>query len=378
MTPQSKDSILASIIISSYNYAEYLPLVIDSALGQTYRPTEVIVVDDGSKDRSIEIMKGYGGSIRSIFKENGGQASAWNTGFAASKGEIVFFVDSDDLLTSLAVEKAMEAMKDPAVVKVQWQAWEIDAKGKVINHPGARVFEQGDLKDRILAEGPYGYVWPPSSQNAWRRDFLNQIMPMPEKQYVTCPDLFLAGHAPLFGLVKNLHEPLSSWRMHEQNSSWRDTFENRARKGIERDNACADSMASHCARLGIPADREKWNGSLWWAQIFRAIEDIDHAIPAGAAFMLDDKDEWGCGDTLRGRRRFPFKEQNGVYWGSPETDEEAIVEIERQRADRTMHIAFVWPHLWRLENLSGLKKHLESRYHRIVCNDRSVIYDLRR
>jgi hypothetical protein len=281
------------------------------------------------------------------------------------------------LLTLLAIEKAMEAFGDEDVVKVHWPAWEIDGNGVIVGDPGKRTFEEGDLREKVLREGPYGYVWPPSSQNGWRRGFLEQIMPMPEKVFTTCPDLFLAGHAPLFGKVKTLTEPLSNWRMHQQNCSYRDTFENRVRKGRERDDVCADSMARHCAKLGLIADRKKWDGYLWWGQIFRAIEDIDQAVPAGESFMLADNDEWGSSEIIRGRRRLPFKEQDGIYWGYPQTDEEAIEEIERQRKNGVMHIAFTWPHLWRLDSQTGLKSHLESRYHRIVSNDRAIIYNLK-
>lgn len=377
MIPKSAQPALASIVISSYNYAEYLPLTIQSALDQTYQPLEIIVVDDGSRDRSPDIMREFGNAIRPIFKPNGGQASAWNAGFAASKGDVVFFVDSDDLLTPTVVEKAMLAMQDPDVVKVQWPAWEINGQGVVLNEPGARIFTEGDLKDQVLANGPYAYVWPPSSQNAWRRTFLSQVMPMPEKTYVICPDLFLAGHAPIFGHVKTLKEPLSSWRVHAHNSSWRESFETRVQKGLERDNACADSMAAHCSRLGYQIDRKKWDSNLWWNQIFHALEDIDRCMAPGAPFILDDGDEWGCGDILRGRRRHPFIEIDGIFWGAPKTDPEAIDELERQRSAGVLHIAFVWPHLWRIDYLTGFKQHLDSHYKLLLTTDRSIIYDLR-
>src|SRR4051812_4883990 len=83
---------LVSIIIDNYNYARYLPDAIDSALGQTYRPIEVIVVDDGSSDGSREIIIAYGDRLLPVFKANGGQASAFNAGLASCQGEIVIFL----------------------------------------------------------------------------------------------------------------------------------------------------------------------------------------------------------------------------------------------------------------------------------------------
>jgi glycosyltransferase involved in cell wall biosynthesis len=75
---------LVSILITSYNYGRYLGNAIDSALNQTFRNIEVVVVDDGSEDNSLDVIKSYGGRIVSVVKQNGGQGSAFNAGFAFS------------------------------------------------------------------------------------------------------------------------------------------------------------------------------------------------------------------------------------------------------------------------------------------------------
>jgi glycosyltransferase involved in cell wall biosynthesis len=69
-----KDHPFVSILINNYNYGRFLQEAIDSALNQTYSPTEVIVVDDGSTDNSREIIASYGNKIIPVLKENGGQA----------------------------------------------------------------------------------------------------------------------------------------------------------------------------------------------------------------------------------------------------------------------------------------------------------------
>ena len=88
---------LVSIIINNYNYGQFLQEAIDSALNQTYLNTEVVVVDDGSTDNSQDMIKSYRDKIIPILKANGGQASAFNAGFAASRGDIICFLDSDDM-----------------------------------------------------------------------------------------------------------------------------------------------------------------------------------------------------------------------------------------------------------------------------------------
>lgn len=89
--------LLVSIVINNYNYDRFLAQVIDGALGQIHSNIEVVVVDDGSTDNSRDVIARYGDRIVSVLKTNGGQASALNAGFAASKGEIICLLDADDL-----------------------------------------------------------------------------------------------------------------------------------------------------------------------------------------------------------------------------------------------------------------------------------------
>ena len=95
---------LASIIITSYNYEKFLSRAIDSAFQQTYPVKEIIVVDDGSTDNSRHIINSYGDQITSVFQENKGRAFATNAGFFASRGEIIFFLDADDIFFPHKVE----------------------------------------------------------------------------------------------------------------------------------------------------------------------------------------------------------------------------------------------------------------------------------
>ena len=121
---------LASVIVTSYNYGRYLRAALNSALGQTYPRTEVVVVDDGSADDSREVIAGYGDRVRTVLKENGGQASAFNAGFRACRGEVVVFVDSDDVLLPGAVASAVRLFADGGCAKVHWPLLVIDGDGR--------------------------------------------------------------------------------------------------------------------------------------------------------------------------------------------------------------------------------------------------------
>jgi glycosyltransferase involved in cell wall biosynthesis len=96
-----------SVIIPSYNYARYLGEAIDSALGQTLPPLEVIVVDDGSTDDTPDVLAKYGDRIRVLRQKNAGVAVARNSGIAAARGEYVAFLDADDVWLPRKLELQM-------------------------------------------------------------------------------------------------------------------------------------------------------------------------------------------------------------------------------------------------------------------------------
>lgn len=96
-----------SIIVPIYNSENFLNFCIDSLLSQTYKNFEILLIDDGSKDKSLEICKKYSQTdfrIKVFHKENGGVASARNYGLNHSSGEYILFVDSDDYIDSSMIE----------------------------------------------------------------------------------------------------------------------------------------------------------------------------------------------------------------------------------------------------------------------------------
>lgn len=88
-----------SIIVPVYNVEKYLCKCVDSLIGQTYSNLEIVLVNDGSKDKSGEICDKYAAEdsrVKVIHKENGGVVSAWKTGVKAASGDYLNFIDSDD------------------------------------------------------------------------------------------------------------------------------------------------------------------------------------------------------------------------------------------------------------------------------------------
>lgn len=218
---------LASIVISNYNYGHFLEEAINSTLSQTYCNTEIIVVDDGSTDNSREIISGYGDRIVAVLKENGGQASAFNAGFLASRGEVIFFLDADDVLLPTVVEEAVGLFEDHGVAKVHWPLVVVDKQGKPTKKVLMAKLPEGNLREKVIRAGPFGYLWPPTSGNAWSRRFIENVLPVPEFEYRNSADLYLCALAPLFGEVKRLSKPAGFYRNHGENGSGREPFEMR-------------------------------------------------------------------------------------------------------------------------------------------------------
>jgi glycosyltransferase involved in cell wall biosynthesis len=361
-----------SIIVDSYNYARFIRSAIESALGQTYANTEVIVVDDGSTDGSAQIVRSYSGRAKVICKDNAGQASALNAGFAASSGDVVLFLDSDDVLESDAVERIADVVEE-GDAKVHWKIHVIEEDGRRTGrlHPAGEL-SQGDLREFVLREGPDAYSFPPTSGNAWARKFLGAVMPIPEADYRICADLYLSCLAPLFGNVKWLMQPVSSWRLHGENNSWRQPLEVRMEELARRLELGCDALARICAQRGIRVDPQKWRKGAWCQGVRAALKDIDAAVPAGEAFVLIDNNEWAAGERVCGRRCLRFIEREGEFWGLPEDDEQALAELQRVGK---RYVVVASPALWWLEQYPKLGERLRCA-RKLVENERLLIVDL--
>jgi hypothetical protein len=129
----------------------------------------------------------------------------------------------------------------------------------------------------------------------------------------------------------------------------------------------------------VDADEELMEASAELERLERfnlALQDIDTSIPPGSTFILVDQEEWMCGEAVLGRRRIPFPERDGVYFGPPESDEMAICELQRLRGAGANYIVFGWPAFWWLEHYSGFNDHLRSHF-RCVRNSNCVtIFEL--
>jgi glycosyltransferase involved in cell wall biosynthesis len=225
---------LVSILINNYNYAQYLAAAIDSALAQTYAPIEVIVVDDGSTDGSRGIIENYDDRIQAIFQPNQGQAAAFNTGFAQSRGEIICFLDADDVFL-------------PQKVATIVQGFESDPDRGWCLHP-QQFFRNDQTPDPTTAEAPaigrnvmammqrgklgnpFDFPIPATSSMSFRRDLLQQILPMPEGEGISLSDSYIKFVALGLSPGVTINQTLTGQRIHGQNAF---TLQNDRRKSAQ-------------------------------------------------------------------------------------------------------------------------------------------------
>ncbi|MEQ1956747.1 glycosyltransferase family 2 protein [Mesorhizobium sp. CN2-181] len=207
-----------SIVITNYNYRNFVGAAVESALSQTVPAREVIVVDDGSTDGSTELILRLPGIVP-VLKSNGGQASAFNEGFLRSNGEIVVFLDADDRLLPHAVEK-IGSVPLRGVSRVQFGLETIDSKGRSTGiYPSDTSSATGYLVGRLNSKG--GFPFMPTSGNAFPREILEKLMPMPEQNWSLCADLYLVLASALIGETLNLGVALGQYRIHGDNGHFR-------------------------------------------------------------------------------------------------------------------------------------------------------------
>jgi glycosyltransferase involved in cell wall biosynthesis len=217
-----------SIVINNFNYGRYVAAAIESALAQTHPRTETIVVDDGSTDDSRSVVARYADRTRLLMKANGGQASAVNAGFALARGDVVIFLDSDDMLlpgTAAAIADAFRAA--PGTVRVQYRVEVVDRDGRPTGEliPAAYVtMPSGELGPGIARFNNVTW-WPPTSGHAFSARTLEDILPMPEEPFQVAVDYYLVRASTLCGPIVSLDRVGAYYRRHGDNEDSRDRLD---------------------------------------------------------------------------------------------------------------------------------------------------------
>jgi glycosyltransferase involved in cell wall biosynthesis len=203
---------LVSIVTPSYNQAPFLEETIRSVLEQDYEPIEYVVVDDGSTDGSVEIVRRYDNRLAWWTRqENAGQVAALNRGFARTTGAYMGFLNSDDTLLPGAVAAMVTELEaDPELLLVYGDALYTDEAGHQTGYLAAREFDVVEMVRRCD-----NHVVQPST--LWRREAWERYGPLNEDGwYFFDFEFFLRFPSER---VKRLPQPLSTYRIHAEAKS---------------------------------------------------------------------------------------------------------------------------------------------------------------
>ncbi|MGB7401729.1 MAG: glycosyltransferase [Arcobacter sp.] len=201
-----------SVLINNYNYAPFIEQAIDSVLNQTYDNFELIIVDDGSTDQSIEVLnKIKHPKIKTILKENGGQASAFNVGFEASSGEIITFLDSDDWWKEDKLDAIVNwhIMTNGEYSLIQHA---VDVWDNGITYPYKYVLNSGDFLQQMVETGEIG-TFVGTSGLTFKRETLEKVMPVPLDFRISA-DAYLTRTSFTQGFVYSIPRALGYYRKH--------------------------------------------------------------------------------------------------------------------------------------------------------------------
>lgn len=212
-----------SVLVSSYNYAPYIVEALSSALNQSTAPLEIVVVDDGSTDDSVmRVRSAFADEprIQLIEQANGGQLSAWMTGFAVARGEVIALLDSDDRWSPGYLERISRAYAASPAPDFVYCNMQLFGNADRPMHPAG---PDRDLGLSVVL-GSFYPRWQgvATSGLTLRRELMARLLDLPPdmtRDWVTRPDDCLVVGADILGAHKvYLGEPLVGHREHGANA----------------------------------------------------------------------------------------------------------------------------------------------------------------
>ena len=214
-------------IVDNYNYEAFLVEAVESALRQTVPFDEIVIVDDGSTDGSRSIIEKHWASdprVKVVFKENGGQLSAFNAGFEASSGDLVFFLDSDDIFHPDYLEKMISFYHAHPRCEFAFCGYQTFGRvnQRVVLHPG-----RADLGiTAIRVNESMAWLGGPTSTISMKKGLAHKILPYPHPdEWLSRADDVLVFGASLVGGHKFFNsDVLVRYRIHSENAWYGKTF----------------------------------------------------------------------------------------------------------------------------------------------------------
>lgn len=197
---------LISIVMPTRNHARFIRAAIDSVLEQNYQNVELIVMDGASTDGTVEILKSYGNKIQWISAPDGGQTDAINKGMVKAKGEILAYLNSDDVLLQNALEKTVTFFQSyPECDLVYGNADYIDINSNVIGSYATAEFSFERLMQDCCICQPAAF---------WRRRIAERVGPFNSELQTAMDYEYWLRIANSGGIIYHTFEKLAQSRLH--------------------------------------------------------------------------------------------------------------------------------------------------------------------
>ena len=246
------------MLIDTYNHERFIEEAVNSVLRQNFPAgdREIVIVDDGSTDRTPDTLEKFSKDAKILRKSNGGQASAFNHGLANCSGEVVAFLDGDDFWCPEKLATVVSELSTrPTIGAVGHGIFETDEAGRrvsvhapastVENHLGSRA----EALEFLTLRACLG-----TSRLTLRRTTVGKFLPVPDDLVIEA-DEYLFTCAAAFDGVRVLPLPLTNYRLHSSNlyQSQNPTHQSLLRK-LTSLNSLTSNLPSRLVSAGVPSE----------------------------------------------------------------------------------------------------------------------------
>jgi glycosyltransferase involved in cell wall biosynthesis len=209
---------LISVVIPCYNSAKWLPQTLASVLAQTFQNIEIIAIDDGSTDNTLDIFRSFGNKVKFESGPNKGVSAARNIGTKLAAGEFIQYLDADDILLPTALEQKFNVLEqhDADVAYSNWQKLEEQSD---------HTFEPGNIVAKTIAEihadpqiALFSDFWAPPAALLYRRRIIEKIGSWNETLPIIQDARFFLDAALWHGTFVHVPETLAIYRVHQTSS----------------------------------------------------------------------------------------------------------------------------------------------------------------
>lgn len=217
---------LVSVVVASYNHAEYLVRRMESLVAQTYPSIEILVIDDRSPDNSVEVLRPFEAHPHvtlTVREQNGGWVAVSNQGFTSTSGEFVLFANCDDACSPRMIERLVAALQAaPSATVAFCRSRMVDQAGAVLGDDFSvreRAFRERCAGDTVITGEEmrrflmHSCVIPNLSAALFRREALDRVGLL-SPDYRACSDWDLFFRLADVGDVAYVAEPLNDFRQH--------------------------------------------------------------------------------------------------------------------------------------------------------------------